>query len=89
MVSQLRESMHRALYTVVNSNAMQGMAPGSKVNYGIAPWQMGVWGGSAVLVAAAGFFGWRAYKARRALNEQKAAGSNDAAPEAKDEAPVE
>ena len=89
VVSQLRESMHRALYTVVNSNAMQGMAPGSKVNYGIAPWQMGVWGGSAVLVAAAGFFGWRAYKARRALNEQKAAGSNDAAPEAKDEAPVE
>ena len=97
VVSQLRESMHRALYTVVNSNAMQGMAPGSKVNYGIAPWQMGVWGGSAVLVAAAGFFGWRAYKARRALNEQKAAGAGDAKAEAdadakpaedKDEAPV-
>ena len=95
VVSQLRESMHRALYTVVNSNAMQGMAPGSKVNYGTAPWQMGVWGGSAVLVAAAGFFGWRAYKARRALNEQKAAGAAEGAAEAdakpaedKDEAPV-
>ena len=90
VVSQLRESMHRALYTVVNSNAMQGMAPGSKVNYGIAPWQMGVWGGSAALVALAGFFGYRAYKARRALNEQKAAGTDaPAEAEAKDEAPVE
>ncbi len=72
VVSQLRESTHRVLYTVVNSNAMQGMAPGSKVTYGTAPWQMGVWGGSAALVALAGFFGWRAYSARRALNEQKA-----------------
>ena len=88
--SQLRESMHHALYTIVNSNAMQGMAPGSKVNYGIAPWQMGVWGGSAALVALAGFFGYRAYKARRTLNEQKAAGTDaPAEAEAKDEAPVE
>ena len=90
VVSQLRESMHHALYTIVNSNAMQGMAPGSKVNYGIAPWQMGVWGGSAALVALAGFFGYRAYKARRTLNEQKAAGTDaPAEAEAKDEAPVE
>lgn len=90
VVSQLRESMHRALYTIANSNAMQGMAPGSKVNYGIAPWQMGVWGGSAALVALAGFFGYRAYKARRTLNEQKAAGTDaPAEAEAKDEAPVE
>ena len=49
---------------------------------------MCVWGGSAALVALAGFFGYRAYKARRALNEQKAAGA-DAPAEAKDEAPVE
>ena len=90
VVSQLRESMHHALYTIANSNAMQGMAPGSKVNYGIAPWQMGVWGGSAALVALAGFFGYRAYKARRTLNEQKAAGTDaPAEAEAKDEAPVE
>lgn len=90
VVSQLRESMHHALYTIANSNAMQGMAPGSKVNYGIASWQMGVWGGSAALVALAGFFGYRAYKARRALNEQKAAGTDaPAEAEAKDEAPVE
>ena len=90
VVSQLRESMHHALYTIANSNAMQGMAPGSKVNYGIAQWQMGVWGGSAALVALAGFFGYRAYKARRTLNEQKAAGTDaPAEAEAKDEAPVE
>lgn len=92
VVSQLREGMHHALYTVANSNAMQGMAPGSKVTYGVAPWQMGVWGGSAALVAAAGFFGWRAYKARRALNEQKAEGAAGEAAEAtetKDEVSAE
>ena len=82
VVSQLRESTHRVLYTVVNSNAMQGMAPGSKVTYGTAPWQMGVWGGSAALVALAGFFGWRAYSARRALNEQKADEAEASADEA-------
>ena len=70
VVAQLREATHRVLYTVVNSNAMQGVAPGSKIKYGVAPWQLGVWGGSAVLLAAAGLFGWRAYGARRALNEQ-------------------
>lgn len=72
VVSQLRESMHRTCYTVVNSNAMQGVAPGSKVTYGVAPWQMGVWGGSAVLVAGAAFFGYRAFRAKQALDAQKA-----------------
>ena len=72
VVSQLRESTHRVLYTVANSNAMQGLAPGSKVTYGVAPWQMGVWGGSAVLVGLAGLFGWRAYRANKLLKEQKA-----------------
>ena len=72
VVSQLRESTHRVLYTVANSNAMQGLAPGSKVTYGVAPWQMGVWGGSAVLVGLAGLFGWRAYRANKLLKEQEA-----------------
>ena len=75
---QLREGTHRVLYTVANSNAMQDMAPGAKVTYSVAPWQMGVWGGSAVLVALAGFFGWRAVKAHKALAEQKAEGEKDA-----------
>jgi beta-glucosidase len=71
VVAQMREAMHRTLFTVANSNAMQGMAPGSKVSYGTAPWQMGVWGGSAVLLAGAAFFGYRAYKANRTLAAAK------------------
>ena len=71
VASQLRESSHRVLYTVANSNAMQGMAPGSKVTYGIAPWQMGVWGGSAALVALAGVFGWRAHRIHQQLEDQE------------------
>ena len=88
VVCELRESMHRTLYTVANSNAMQGMAPGSKVTYGVAPWQIGVWGGSAALVALAGLFGWRAYRTNKLLKEQKAA-EGDAASEAETQAPVE
>ena len=86
VVNQLRESTHRTLYTVANSNAMQGMAPGSKITYGTAPWQMGVWGGSAVLVALAGFFGWRAYRTNKLLKEQKAEGAEA---EEKTETPAE
>lgn len=84
VVCQLRESMHRALYTVANSNAMQGMAPGSKVTYGTAPWQMGLWAGSAALVALAGVFGWRAYRVNKQLKEQKPAeGEGEEKPAAK------
>ncbi len=63
VVARLRESMHRLLYTVANSNAMNNMVPGSSVKYGVAPWQYGVWGASA-LVAAAVAGGW-AHDARK------------------------
>lgn len=62
VVARLRETAHRVLYTVANSNAMQGMAPGSKVNYGTANWQYGVWGASAVLVAGAAALGVHMYR---------------------------
>lgn len=42
------------------------------MTYGVAPWQMGVWGGSVVLVGLAGLFGWRAYRANKLLKEQEA-----------------
>lgn len=63
VVARLRESMHRLLYTVANSNAMNNMVPGSSVKYGVAPWQYGIWGASA-LVAAAVAGGW-AHDARK------------------------
>ncbi|WP_417801825.1 glycoside hydrolase family 3 C-terminal domain-containing protein [Thermophilibacter provencensis] len=61
VVARLREASHRVLYTVVNSNAMQGMAPGSTITTSPSPWQYGVWGGSAVLLAGTAALGVRCY----------------------------
>ncbi len=61
-VSALREASHRLLFAVANSNAMNGMVPGSSIKYGVAPWQYMVWGASAVLAAVAGLCGWLALK---------------------------
>lgn len=72
VISRLREATHHVLYTVANSNAMQGVAPGSKINYGVAPWQLGLWGGSALFAGLGLFAGWRAYKINKQLKEQKA-----------------
>jgi len=55
IVAAMRTAMHNVCYTVVNSNAMNGLVPGSSVKYGVAPWQYGVYGGTAVLVALARF----------------------------------
>ncbi|GAA0790582.1 glycoside hydrolase family 3 protein [Faecalicatena orotica] len=41
-VSSLRESTHHILYAKVNSNAMNGIAPGTIISYGIAPWKVAV-----------------------------------------------
>lgn len=39
-VNQLRRSAHRFLYTTVNSNAMNGIVPGSTVTFTMAPWML-------------------------------------------------
>lgn len=41
-VSSLRESTHHILYAKVNSNVMNGIAPGTMISYGLAPWKMAV-----------------------------------------------
>ena len=50
---------------------MNGLVPGSSVKYGVAPWQYGVYGGTAVLVALGAFLGYKAVKTNKALAEQK------------------
>ena len=77
VVSAMREAMHRVLYTVANSNAMNGMVPGSKITYGVAPWQYGVWGGSAALVALAAFFGYKAVKNHKLMGAEGEDGAAD------------
>ena len=72
VVARLREASHRVLYTVVNSNAMQGMAPGSTITTSPAPWQYAVWGGSAVFLAGAVALGarcWLGARRNRAIRE--------------------
>lgn len=41
-VSYLRKIAHRLLYTVVNSNSMNGIVPGSTISYTMAPWKIGL-----------------------------------------------
>ncbi|MDC7125795.1 MAG: glycoside hydrolase family 3 N-terminal domain-containing protein, partial [Spirochaetales bacterium] len=41
-VTQLRTIAHRLLYMVVNSNAMNGIVPGSSISYTMAPWRIGL-----------------------------------------------
>lgn len=38
-VKALREAVHGICFTVVNSNAMNGISPGSYISYGLAPWE--------------------------------------------------
>lgn len=38
VVNQLRRTAHRLLYTVANSNAMNGIVPGATVTFTMAPW---------------------------------------------------
>lgn len=40
-VKYLQKATHEMCYMVANSNAMNGMAPGSTITYSLAPWEMG------------------------------------------------
>lgn len=80
VVKQLRQATKNVLYTTVNSNMMQGMAPGSVVRYGTATWQYAVYGVTAALVAIAAvlvFFGLRKLGVIPASKKSKAS-DNDA-----------
>ena len=79
VVARLREASHRLLFTVANSNAMQGLAPGSTITTSPAPWQYAVWGGSAVLLAGAAALGARCWLGARRNRELAAAERDDAA----------
>ena len=46
----MRQAIHNTAYTVVNSNAMQGVVPGGTVKVGFASWQYAIWGITAVAV---------------------------------------
>ena len=50
-VAAMRRAAHNTLYMVVNSNAMQGIVPGSTVTYKLATWQKCLIAGDIVAAA--------------------------------------
>ena len=42
-VKYLQNATHEMCYMVVNSNAMNGIASGSRIQYSLAPWQVGAY----------------------------------------------
>ncbi len=50
-ISYLRRTAHRLMYTIANSNAMNGFVPGTTVRYAMAPWRVGLIIGDILVVA--------------------------------------
>lgn len=68
-VSALRESAKHVLYAKVNSNVMNGIAPGTTITYGMAPWRIVLYAcdAFAAVLLAAGILLWT----RRAKMQKK------------------
>ena len=49
----MRNALHGILYATANSNAMNGLVPGSSVTYEMSPWRKGLLAGSAVACVGA------------------------------------
>lgn len=59
----MREAVHHIAYMVVNSNYMQGVAPGAIVTYTMSPWAIGLLIANIVIYAAAvGMIVWTAVR---------------------------
>ena len=65
----MRDAIKNVLYTVVNSNAMNGIAPGSKISYSLAPWEKGCV--AAIAVTGVLFAGVVVMSILRARDEKK------------------
>ena len=87
--SEMRTAMHNILYTGANSNAMNGIAPGTKIHYGIATWQYGVYAASAVLALVAALLGVFGVRGLRRLKAEGAKGEAPAEQSPADGAPKE
>lgn len=61
----MRNAIHNILYTYVNSNMMQGMAPGTTTYYDMSPWRIGLIIGDVVVgLLIAGGVLWMAMRTR-------------------------
>ncbi len=69
-VSDMRTATHNILFTVANSNAMNGLVPGAVVDYTPPAWQVAFWVGSAILGAL--ILAGAALVTRRVIKHKKA-----------------
>lgn len=75
--SSMRRAIHAVLYAVANSNAMNNVAPGSKVTYEMSPWRKGLLAGSVVTVgAAAAIIGRMVYRHKNGVPADDENGHN-------------
>lgn len=65
----MRNAIHNIAYTVVNSNAMQGIAPGAVANISMAPWQKALI--AADIAIGAILIGGVFWMIKRTQNEKK------------------
>lgn len=68
-VSNIRQATKNILYTVANSNAMVGMAPGASVSYSPPMWKYIQYGVSALLLLVIIAAGVRVYRRSKELSE--------------------
>lgn len=71
IVTEMRDAMHRILYTVVNSNAMNGWSPTDTMKAVTPWWQTAIYGLMALfaLLTALGLFmTFRAFKMKKEMN---------------------
>jgi beta-glucosidase len=53
-VKAMRQAVKNIVYSIVNSNAVNGLSDGTTVTYGLAPWRMALYAADAALVVLAG-----------------------------------
>jgi beta-glucosidase len=78
-VTDIREATHNVLFTVTNSNAMDGLAPGATVDYTPPAWvyiQIAATAVIGLLVALGGFMVWRRVRRHHAATKADTAAAD-------------
>ena len=72
-VKAMRQAVKNIVYSIVNSNAVNGLSDATTVTYGTAPWRVALYAADAVLVVlAAGCIALGVLKAKKAAKKEAA-----------------
>ncbi len=72
MIAEMKEAMHYLLYTVANSNAMNGLSSSDRIKMITPWWQIAIWALIAVLAVATCGCGWMLYTQIKTKKAKKA-----------------